>query len=75
MFFNYIPGPGRDGGHESIQVIAFKKSYLTTNLAQEHVLVTLASGYKSLAARRLVNSLDEMQFFQLFKCTVDGNQA
>ena len=49
--------------------------YPPTALADQQMLVTGGRGDESLAARGLVNTLDQTQFFQLLNRAIDRHQT
>ena len=60
---------------QRVEVIAIEVDRLTAGLAQQKVLMTFAGCNKSLATRGLVDTLNQMKFFEFFQSTIYRDQS
>ena len=74
MFGDPIARLARNGLDELIEIVALKERSSSALTAKQKMLMTFARSNECLASLRLVNALDQTEFFQLFQCAIDGDQ-
>jgi len=75
MFIDPIARLARNGLDELIEIVSIKKSRSSALTAKQKMLMTFACRNEGLASLRLVNALNQAEFFQLFERAIDGDQS